>query len=254
MNNEIHQTKVWLQEQKYNRFHSVDDDLIKFFEKSGERECDCKNAFPIFYNKVLPNGETIPQIKCSQCNSKFYKKGDFHFKALVLGRTGGGKTTTVFSYADLLHKIDPFRKIKIWQCPKHLITILHNLRICKFYNTICERAMGEMKWQKFNPVYKHPEDPPEYEIIKTKSGKEIQKRKMPSYQENEEIHRVCKFSEYKTCADCEKCPHFVLGKNYIERIERLDEVGYNDIVILDEGIISVNAKEALSKSISISEY
>lgn len=215
------------------------DFIASFLERSGMRDCNCKDAYPKFSIEQYPTGESYAKISCSVCKGQFYKYVDFYFVMLILGRKGGGKTTSVFNYVDLIHQIDGFRKIKLWQCPQNLIAVLHNLKLCNYYHTVCERAIGEMKWRSFTPLYHNPDEA----IERDERGN----MKQPSYQSKEEMHRVCKFNEYKTSEDCRRCPNFQLGKPYFLKIDRLDQVEFNDILIIDEGIISLNAKEALSK-------
>ena len=239
---EVSQTKkTWFQKIKSKDPFSkiINTDFISFLERSGMRDCNCQNAYPKFSIEQYPSGENYVKVACSVCGGTYYKYADFSFVMLIIGRKGGGKTTTILNLVDLIHTIDGFRKIKLWQCPQNLIAVLHNIKLCNYYHTVCERAIGEMKWRSFTPNYKNPDEP----IKRDEKGFLV----MPSYQAKEEKHRICKFDEYKTSDDCQRCPHFQLGKQYFQRIERLEEVEFNDAIIIDEGLISINAKEALSK-------
>lgn len=231
--------KKWYMSRPQTEFSVCDNKWIAFLEKSGERDCECKNARPMLITEILADGDRVDKIRCSICGGKFYKTADFSFVMLILGRKGGGKTTFVFTFVDLIHTIDGFRKIKLWQCPERLIKVLHNLKLCGYYKNVCERLKGEMKWNRANPMWKNPDQP--------NPLNDDNKPKMFPFQENEESHCVCKFTDYTTSKDCMRCKYFQLGKNYYERCERLDQVEFNDVIVLDEGIISVNAKEALSK-------
>ena len=233
-------TKRWFQSNKTEEFPIINNKFINFLEKSGERTCTCPNASPQLLHKELPDGTKIPQVACSVCGGTFYKIPDFSFVFLMIGRKGGGKTTATLTLVDLVHNIDPYRKIKIWQCPPHLISVLHNLKICTYYDWLCDMVMGEIEWSKSNPIFKHKDFEPLFDKHK--------KPKRQPFQEKEEKARICKFKEYGTSQDCLKCPHCQLGKKYFDRIERLNEIEFNDIVMIDEGIISVNAKLALSKN------
>ena len=199
----------------------------------------------------------LPMSNVRYVTGTYYKIPDFSFVMLILGRKGGGKTTTVFTFSDLIHTIDPNRKIKLWRCPPNLISVLHNLHLCKYYDTTCELALGFDDWKRYYPVFINPD------ITKDKNFNEKGDLIAPEFQQKEIKHRVCKFcsmkyEEYEKDVDnkevrskvvscCNSCPHFQLGKKYFDRIERLDEIEFNDIVIIDEGIISVNAKQALTK-------
>lgn len=234
--------KKWKLELQDNFFQDDTKGFLKFLRKSGERLCQCEHGYPkMIYEEIKTStfeSTKIMKIVCSVCGQKFYKEHDFSFLMLILGRKGGGKTVFVFMFADIIHNFDPYRKVKIWQCPAHLIPILHSLRLCKHYRTLCQRAMGEIPWSKVTPKFINPD----HEKQKSKN----EKKKMPSYQEKEICYRVCKFTEFEKSENCDQCQHFQWGKNYFFRIERLDEIEFNDIVIIDEGILSVNAKEALT--------
>jgi hypothetical protein len=237
--------KNWyMQKPKTPVFKKINNHFISFWEKSGVRTCDCK-SYPTFVEKDLPDGKHhITTIACKECHGTFYKHEDFHGVVLILARKGGGKTTFVFQIADLIHQIDKHRKIKLWQCPDQLIIVLHNLKICTYYKVLCETAMGEARWKMENPIFNHRD----YPTPKAKKPNNTTQKVPHTFQEKEIRHRVCTFSEYGDSTECLNCKHCRVGKKYFFKINELSEAEYNDVIVIDEGIISVNAKEALSKT------
>ena len=215
------------------QLYQVTEGFIEFHEKSAERFCNCKNSKLQIIEEKGKNGRIKHRFVCSICHGKYYKYRDFSYLALILGMKGSGKTTFALIVADMIYRIDPNREILLWQCPDSLIDALYEVNYCIRHETVCERALGLMEWSNSTPKYE------------VKKGKN---KVQASFQKNEEVHRICQFNDKKTCEDCKSCKYYKNGLRQFRKITKLTEVTFNSILIIDEGIINVNAKQALTKA------
>lgn len=216
-----------------NKLHVVTENFIEFLEKSSERNCDCKDGKYSMMEFVKKSGKVDHRIVCSICKNKYYKYHDMSFLALIEGMKGSGKTTFALTIADLIYRIDNHREILVWQCPDDLIDSLYEVNWCSRYNTVCERALGEMEWSNSTPKYY------------VKKGKN---QVQASFQKNEEKHRICSFDDKKKVDDCKTCKHYKDGLRHFRKITKLTEITYNSVVVMDETVITANAKLALTKA------
>lgn len=218
-----------LKQRLVDKFEEGTERWIDFLNESNARNCDCPDGKPVLKERVIRrSGKKLQYHACSSCGRRYYKHPDFSFIGLIIGSTGGGKSTSGLNWCDILHKLDG-RGVDLWQCPQDLIDELHSVMWCKKHHTVCERAMGEVHW-----------DPNTYPHINAK-GKQY------AWHKNGEIHRVCNEPGVETTDDCFKCPHFKDGLTHFRRVETLEQVGFGNALFIDEGILSLNAKEALSK-------
>jgi hypothetical protein len=250
------ETARWFREKEESDTEYLDNITPSFYnmlKMSGERDCACQNAKFIAKTNLGEDGKKITYYGCSKCNGKFYKYFDYSFLALCLGMKRSGKTTSILSDAEYLHKIDPQRKIALWNCPDNLIFELHNVNWCNYFETVCERAVGIMKWNKFTPPLSK-NIPPGTEMIEELDHRIRIKgkpwvRNYPYYQFNNLFFKVCNKNKSQTCEECGNCQYYKKGLDYFRKIINADEIEENDVLIMDEAIINVNAKQALSKDV-----